>query len=102
VTIDIADAGALTVQATGKIYVMNFVTISDGGSVVASMDATFDFADIPPDLHAGVLNSLLRSRIRYMIMTRKEPQPVATPPTPPSSPATAIARTSTKPWWKFW
>lgn len=110
-TITIADTSSLTVPGTTKVRVVDFVTISEGSSIVARMDATFDFAEIPQEFHVGVINNLLSSRVRYSVWSRPARQSVLAPVlgsrptklTPPSSPATAIARTNPpRKWWQLW
>ena len=47
---------SLTVQGTGCVKILNFLTIHDGRATVARMDATFDFA------HLGETGTHLRLR----------------------------------------
>ncbi len=93
---------SLTVQGTGCVKILNFLTIHDGRATVARMDATFDFAEIPPEFHVQVVNHLLAHRHSMTVWTRTPTLVLAGPP-PPSSPATAIARTNPpRKWWQFW
>jgi hypothetical protein len=96
--ISIADTSHLVMPGSTKVRLTDFVTVYEGDSVAARMDAYFDFAEISPAYHQTVLNLLLSKRTRLVVPV-KERLPAVTP----SSPATAIAHTrQPRKWWQFW
>ena len=55
-----------TIAGTGEIIIKDFFVYCKGGVPVLSLDAKFDFTDIPPDEHVWVANLLLSRKTRLL------------------------------------
>jgi len=89
---------SLTHQGNGKVIVQSYVVIKEGAQVIYSMDAEFDFAQIPAEHHSTVARWLIANRHSLALRRYEPPATVSMP----STPAAALVSTPRKKWWKFW
>ena len=82
--IDISgDASNLTTKGSTKVTYKNFIQVSRGGKVVHSLDAEFDFKEVPQNLH-GFLLQILQMRGANVCMPYEwPPKPAVVEPEPP-------------------
>lgn len=57
------DELVLTVDMDPTVVDESYLTISHGGEVLGTISATFDFSNLPPELHQMALNTIARHRM---------------------------------------
>ena len=62
-----ADTGKITVEGKPELKFIGFVKYTVGNEVVGSLDATFDFSKLPPELHADAVRFLSRGGYNMQI-----------------------------------
>jgi len=60
-------SSGIVVQGSGKVISPGFITFTVGGEVVGSLDATFDFSDLDPALHAMGANMIIQRRMNLAL-----------------------------------
>ena len=83
-----AYSGSLTV--TGPIVIRGFLKFIKNDQVIGSLDASFDFTQLPENLHAYAAGVVMRRSCNIYMNISDDKNTVETVAPPPKS------------WWAFW
>lgn len=69
--INVSDDWGITMEAPTTVTSVRHFTFTRGGVVVGTLDAVFDFADLPEDLHHTALGMIHSNRVNLLMPTRE-------------------------------
>lgn len=84
--IEIAEQLSITVPGTTRVVVEDYLVFISDGQVVGRLNAEFDFGSLPAYLHGFAAQHLMMRRSSFAMPLAPLPTP-----TPPSTPAAALA-----------